>query len=153
MEASARGAAERGARVLGVTCRVVRTGRGATVNRHVHALIDAPDLFTRIEIMLRRASGYVVLPGGTGTLAELGLAWEHLNKGFLAGRPLVCVGPFWQPVIDAVEAGQPGAERTIRWAQGADEVIEHLRAALGEIPEEDRTFTAGEEIQDVDARR
>jgi predicted Rossmann-fold nucleotide-binding protein len=49
----------------------------------------------------------VVLPGGTGTLAELALVWEMMNKSALArtvgGRkPLLVMAPYWQPVVDCL---------------------------------------------------
>jgi len=45
-----------------------------------------------------------VLPGGTGTLAELALVWEMMNKSSLAktvgGRkPLLVMERYWQPVV------------------------------------------------------
>ncbi|MBZ5546142.1 MAG: hypothetical protein LAO07_21155, partial [Acidobacteriia bacterium] len=44
----------------------------------------------------------------TGTLAELALVWEMMNKSSLArtvgGRkPLLVMSPYWQPVIDCLK--------------------------------------------------
>jgi hypothetical protein len=57
--------------------------------------------------LIERGDAYIVLPGGTGTLAELALSWEMMNKGSLSktvgGRkPLLAMAPYWQPVIDCL---------------------------------------------------
>jgi len=140
MEAASRGARESGARVTGVTCVAVRQVRGVAANPHVHEVIDVPALFERIEIMIRRAAGYVVLPGGTGTLAELALAWEHVSKAFIAPRPIVCVGAAWKPIIDAVSAAQSGAEGNIIWADTPDQVVRIISESAIEVAEHDRNF-------------
>jgi predicted Rossmann-fold nucleotide-binding protein len=49
-----------------------------------------------------------VLPGGTGTLAELAMAWEMMNKSSLSrtvgGRkPLLVMEGYWRPVIDCLK--------------------------------------------------
>jgi predicted Rossmann-fold nucleotide-binding protein len=58
--------------------------------------------------LIERGDAYLVLPGGTGTLAELALVWEMMNKGSLSqtvgGRkPLLVMAPYWQPVIDCLQ--------------------------------------------------
>ena len=68
------------------------------------------DLFQRLETLIRLGRAYVAFPGGTGTLTELALVWELLNKGLLSGnRPLIVFGEGWQPVIDHVISNHPGA--------------------------------------------
>jgi uncharacterized protein (TIGR00730 family) len=105
MEASARGAVEAGGRTIGVTCTAF--GRGAP-NPYVRQEVPTFDLFQRLQMLIRLGRAYVVLPGGTGTLAELALVWELLNKGLLRGeRPLIVLGDSWQPVIDCVMRAQP----------------------------------------------
>lgn len=107
MEASARGAVEAGGHTIGVTCK--RLGRGGP-NPYIRQEVPAADLFERLRTLLRLGQAYVVLPGGTGTLAELALAWELLNKGLLSGeRPLIVLGDSWQPVLDCVTRVQPTA--------------------------------------------
>jgi hypothetical protein len=143
MGAVSAGGREAGAFVLGVTTGVIRNLRGISINRYLHASIDAPTLFTRIEIMLRRASGCVILPGGTGTLAELGLAVEHVAKGFMSPRPIVFVGDAWKPAIAA--AAETGPCASLHWADTPQQVVDILRAHAIALPEAERNFTAGEE--------
>lgn len=128
MEASARGAREGGAHVIGVTCGAIRASRGAVVNAYVTELIDAPSLLARLEVLMRRAGGYVFLEGATGTLAELGVFWEHLHSRLIAPRPLVCLGPAWVPLIVAVAQEQPSAAACVTIAADVDGAVRVLAA-------------------------
>jgi len=40
--------------------------------------------------------------GGTGTLVELALSWEYINKGLSPPKPIVLLGDFWNSVVDTV---------------------------------------------------
>ncbi len=98
MEGVSRGAREAGGHTIGVTAEVFGSAANAWVVEEVRVKTWQDRLFE----LIRRGDGYVVLPGGTGTLAELAVIWELLNKGFLARKPLVVLGDFWQPVLDLV---------------------------------------------------
>jgi len=107
MEAAARGAVEAGGHTIGVTCTRFRRGGP---NPYIRQEVPTFDLLQRLNTLLQLGQAYVVLPGGTGTLTELALAWELLNKGLLSGeRTLVVLGDCWQPVIDCVARVQPSA--------------------------------------------
>ena len=67
---------------------------------------DCADLPSRITTLLDRGDGYVVLRGATGTLAEIGLLLEMMNKGLMAVKPVVFLGDFWAPLLGLL-AGQP----------------------------------------------
>lgn len=109
MEAAARGAMEAGGHTIGVTC--TRFGGRSGANPYIRQEIPTFDLFRRLETLIRLGRAYVVLPGGTGTLAELALTWELLNKGLLPGdRPLIVLGDSWQPVIECIEQAQPDSK-------------------------------------------
>jgi hypothetical protein len=104
MEASARGAREAGGHTIGVTCEVWTS----KANPWIIEEVRTKSFSERIMTLLERGDAYVVLPGGTGTLAELALAWEMMNKASLsktAGgiRPLLVMSPYWEPVIACLE--------------------------------------------------
>ncbi len=128
MEAAARGATEVGGHTIGVTCVLFRDRGGA--NAYVREEIRAPDLLARLRVLIERGDGYVVLPGGTGTLTELALVWEMVNKGLVQPRPIVLLGPHWAPVVTAVRAEQPDA-LDLPVAHTPAEAVARLRAALG----------------------
>jgi predicted Rossmann-fold nucleotide-binding protein len=59
---------------------------------------------------VRRADGFVACKGGTGTLVELAVVWEMLNKSVISGKPVVVLGDFWTPILERVrevELGHP----------------------------------------------
>jgi uncharacterized protein (TIGR00730 family) len=108
MEATARGAREAGGHTVGVTCAVWPF----RANPWVAEEIRTKSFPERIMTLIERGDAYAVLPGGTGTLAELALAWEMMNKSSLSKtvggrRPLLVMTPYWQPVIDCLR--QEGA--------------------------------------------
>lgn len=127
MAASAAGAKSAGAVTIGVTCAAF--GRGGA-NRYIDREINMPDLPSRLGRLIELGDGYVVLPGGTGTLVELSTVWEMLNKGLVRGRPLVLLGRFWQPVLECVGADDPAAGRLIDVAGTPAEAVESLAAVL-----------------------
>jgi uncharacterized protein (TIGR00730 family) len=116
MEATARGAREAGGHTLGVTCAIW----SAAANPWIEEEVRAQSFLERLRFLIERGDAYIVLPGGTGTLAELALAWEMMNKSALSqslgGRkPLLIMVPYWQPVIDCLSQevllAEPGATR------------------------------------------
>jgi hypothetical protein len=108
MAASARGAREAGGHTIGVTC----TLWPGKANQWIVEEVRVANFMDRLTGLIERGDAYVVLPGGTGTLAELALVWEMMNKSTLArtvgGRkPLLVMAPYWQPVVDCL--GQESA--------------------------------------------
>jgi len=104
MEASARGAREAGGKTIGVTCKVWPSRANPWIEQEVQTESFPERLMTLIE----RGDAYIVLPGGTGTLAELALVWEMMNKATLSktvgGRkPLLVMTPYWLPVIECLK--------------------------------------------------
>ena len=123
MTASSEGARDAGAMAIGVTCGEIQDRRNVEPNEFLHEVIEVPVLVRRLELLMKLAGGYAILPGGTGTIAELGIVWEHINKSFIAPRPIVCVGAVWQPIIDFVVANQEDARVTIEVVNTADEAV------------------------------
>ena len=140
MEASARGAREAGGHTIGVTC-VLWASRA---NPWIVEEIRTHSFLERLTTLIERGDAYIVLPGGTGTLAELALVWEMMNKSALAktvgGRkPLLVMSPYWQPVIECLrQEGQLNAKSTWRapameivtLVTTVDEAVERLRKQL-----------------------
>ncbi len=104
MEASAHGAASAGGHTIGVTCRAFGRRRP---NAHVRQEVPTFDLLGRLNTLVRLGGAYVVLPGGTGTLLELALVWESMNKSLLRSRTVVLLGEFWMPVIACLRQAHP----------------------------------------------
>lgn len=99
MEAASRGAAETGGHVIGVTATPIQQLRRAGPNAWVAQVIPYDTLRDRLLHLILHADGYVIMPGGIGTLNELILAWELMRVREIPPRPLVCYGGFWQAIL------------------------------------------------------
>jgi uncharacterized protein (TIGR00730 family) len=111
MEAVSRGAKETGGHVIGVTVDVIARNFQRLPNAYLDQEVRTAQLLERIDKMIELGAGYVVLPGGAGTLAELSIVWNLAQLGALQGKPLVVVGHGWERVlrtmIDEMHAIEP----------------------------------------------
>jgi uncharacterized protein (TIGR00730 family) len=136
MEAASRGAKEAGGQTLAVTAAFFRS----RANRWVDEEVRVKTWQERLFELIHRGSGYVVCPGGTGTLVELAVVWEMLNKGVMRGKPFVALGEFWKPIIERVrevELGHPSpwgesAERIVRVVPRPSDAAEYLAEKFSE---------------------
>jgi hypothetical protein len=117
MEAASRGASESGGHVLGVTSSFFRS----QTNPWVKEETSMPTWHERLFELVRVADGYVACKGGTGTLVELAVVWEMLNKKAMEQRPFVVLGDFWQPIIDRVSEVERG--RASRFGEPRDPLV------------------------------
>jgi uncharacterized protein (TIGR00730 family) len=104
MEGVSRGAKEAGGKTYGVTAEFFKRKANAWVDTEVR--LETWD--ERLFELVRLADGFAVCKGGTGTLVELAVVWEMLNKSVIAGKPIVVVGDFWQPILDRVREVEQG---------------------------------------------
>ncbi len=124
MEATAKGAAQAGGTVIGVTCSAFKN---SVANAYVTREVVTGSLDERLDTLVRLGRAYVVLPGGTGTLLELATVWELKNKRFLdQGKPIVLAGEFWRPLVDLVAGDDPSCMKAVAFAETADEVAESI---------------------------
>jgi len=117
MEAVSRGAKEAGGRTLAVTAQFFRP----SANRWIDEEVRVNTWQDRLFELIKRGSGYVACPGGTGTLVELAVVWEMLNKGAMRKKPLVVLGDFWQPVIERVREVELG--HSSQWGEQDEPLI------------------------------
>ncbi|MDD5326664.1 MAG: LOG family protein [Phycisphaerae bacterium] len=121
MLAAAKGAAEAGGEAVGVTCSAFKRGRA---NEYITREIVTGSLDERLNTLIEIGQGYVVLPGGTGTLLELAKVWELKNKGFIKeDKPIILVGGFWKPLVDLIASDDPKSIRCIRLADEPGQII------------------------------
>jgi len=117
MEAVSRGAKESGGRTLAVTAEFFR----ARANRWIDREVRVASWQERLFELVRLASGYVACPGGTGTLVELAVVWEMINKRVMRGKPFVALGDFWQPIIERVREVETG--HVAPWGEASERLI------------------------------
>jgi uncharacterized protein (TIGR00730 family) len=135
MEAVSRGAKEAGGKTVGVTADFFKA---AKLNPWIDVEVRMKTWEERLFELIRRADGFVACKGGTGTLVELAVVWEMMNKSVMAGKPFAVLGDFWQPILDRVrevELGHPGPwgeanGRLVHVAVTPDDVANHLTTKL-----------------------
>jgi uncharacterized protein (TIGR00730 family) len=97
MEAVSRGARVAGAHVVGITMARFED----RVNPYVLEEIHTANFYERFGWLVDRAEGYVAMPGGIGTLAEVSFAWQEILLGIVPKRPLILVGEEWRAMHDS----------------------------------------------------
>ena len=118
MEAVSRGAKESGGKTYGVTAEFFKPKANPWIDNEIRLKTWQERLFELVRI----ADGFVACKGGTGTLVELAVVWEMLNKSVISGKPLVVLGDFWAPILDRVrevELGHPGP-----WGEANGKLVE-----------------------------
>jgi uncharacterized protein (TIGR00730 family) len=124
MLAAAKGAAEIGGKIIGVTCSAFK---GSRANQYITREIVTASLDERLDMLIKLGQAYVVLPGGTGTLLELSMVWELKNKGFFtADKPIILVGGFWKSLVDLVATDDPNSSRYIIQVKQPEQIIEFV---------------------------
>jgi uncharacterized protein (TIGR00730 family) len=134
MAAVSRGAKEAGGKTYGVTAEFFR----APANSWIDVEVRVKTWQERLFELIRLAHGFVACKGGTGTLVELAVVWEMLNKSVMTGKPLAVLGNFWSPIIECVRSvelahGSPWGEaneRLIYVAATPEEAARHLKEKL-----------------------
>lgn len=103
MEGASRGALEQGGSTLGVTCSLFED---RAPNVYLTRVVETPDLYQRQRVLVESSSGYVILRGKSGTLAEAFLVWALHRSGSLVGRPVVLLGDSWARLLrELADAG------------------------------------------------
>jgi uncharacterized protein (TIGR00725 family) len=105
MEAVSRGAKDAKGKTYGVTAEFF----SRKANQWIDVEVRLKTWEERLFELIRLADGFVACKGGTGTLVELAVVWEMLNKSVIAGKPMAVVGDFWQPILDRVREVESGS--------------------------------------------
>ena len=132
MGAYARGAHEAGGKVLGIIPDFL-VGKERALREVEHIVVRS--MHERKQKFFEESDGFVILPGGIGTLEEIVelLSWRRLD---LHTRPVVFYNPdnFWQPLFDlfqhTVDAKLTPANFMGAWnvVERVDQVVPSLRA-------------------------
>lgn len=98
MQAANQGAAEAGARSIGLT---IELPREEEPNPFADTVVPFEHFFVRKTVFVRYSCAFVALPGGFGTLDELFEALTLIQTGKLRDFPVILIGvEFWSGVVD-----------------------------------------------------
>lgn len=136
MEAASRGAVESGGTAVGIVSRVFPE---RAPNRFLTEAVETADLHERTRQLVERADGFVVLPGKSGTLAELFWLFALHRAGCLGLRPVVLVGGAFRPLLrhlaqeGMIEPERFDVARVVDTPEEALEAIESFLAGVREV--------------------
>ena len=98
MEAANRGAREAGGRSVGSN---IVLPREEEPNPYLDLWVDFEYFFVRKVMLVKYSYGFVVLPGGFGTMDEIFETLTLVQTGKIEGFPIVVMGSeYWQPILD-----------------------------------------------------
>lgn len=132
MEACSQGANEAGGHVVGVTVELFE--HRSSVNRWVHERVHTEQLYQRLEYLVGRATGFIVLPGSIGTLNELFLTWTLVSVSGRAPAPIVLLGTHWQRFLESLHDPDLVRPELFRFVQYAATSAEAARLVLAASP-------------------
>jgi uncharacterized protein (TIGR00730 family) len=118
MEAVSRGAKNAGGKTYDVTADFFA---GAKANQWVDVEVRVKTWQERLFKIINLGDGFVACKGGTGTLAELAVAWEMMNKSVMPARPFVTLGEYWAPILNCVRGVEVGQENP--WAEAEAQIL------------------------------
>jgi uncharacterized protein (TIGR00730 family) len=141
MEAANKGALEAGGTSVGLG---IELPFEQGLNRYVDLGVNFRYFFARKTMFVKYAQGFIVLPGGFGTLDELFEALTLVQTRKVTSFPLVLMGrDYWSGLLDWLR-GTAGAAGTINvkdidllhLTDDADEAVDIiLRAENGHVPQ------------------
>jgi len=99
MDAVSRGAAEKGQEAIGITVETFNARKSSYLTKE----IECRNLLDRLGKLIELDDAYIILKGGTGTLVELSLVWEMINKHAIAFKPVACHGEMWSGLVETME--------------------------------------------------
>ncbi len=109
MEAANRGAAEGGARSVGLN---IQLPAEQEANPYSNVTLDFRYFFVRKVLFIKYAQAYVVLPGGFGTLDELFEALTLIQTDRIKPFPVILVeSDYWKNLLDWVHERLLGSDK------------------------------------------
>jgi uncharacterized protein (TIGR00730 family) len=132
MEAANRGAREIGGRSVGCSIQLPIEQRP---NAFLDRSVTMHYFFVRKALLIKYSYGFVVMPGGAGTLDELFEALTLIQTGKIKNFPIVIMGTsYWKELIDFIgkiaEFGMisPSDVDLIYATDSVEEALEHIRS-------------------------
>jgi uncharacterized protein (TIGR00730 family) len=139
MEAANKGAMEAGGLSIGLN---IDLPQEQAPNRYLGKLLNFKYFFVRKVIFVKYSVGFIIAPGGFGTLDELFEATTLVQTRRIRPFPVILLGAaYWQGLLDwlrdvvvAERRVTPAELAILRVADTPEEVLAHLRSASPALP-------------------
>ncbi len=99
MDAVSKGCSQNGGEAIGVTLDIYNSIPSKFLTKE----IKCKTLFERLTNLIQTGDAFVVLQGGTGTLVELAIIWEFINKNMIVEKPIAVHGTMWNTITELME--------------------------------------------------
>ncbi|HUG42637.1 MAG TPA: TIGR00730 family Rossman fold protein [Acidobacteriota bacterium] len=137
MEAANRGAKDVGGHSVGAN---IVLPFEQDPNPYLDLSVDFRYFFVRKVMLIKYSYGFIVLPGGFGTLDEVFETLTLIQTGTISGFPIVVMGAdYWKPILsfveqDMVREGTIGPEdpRFLMTTDSPEQAVEMIRSTLRE---------------------
>lgn len=129
MEAISKGVKSAGGKTTGIGVK----GWTAIPNQYIDEAILMPNLMERIVELVTIADAYIIFKGGTGTLVEISVALELMNKNAMPQKPMIFYTDFWKNVIEILKPDSPALknliEKNVNFISSPDEITGILQGS------------------------
>jgi uncharacterized protein (TIGR00725 family) len=126
MEAISKGAKSAGGKTIGVTVK----DWSSIPNKWIDEEIRMTNLMERILKLITIADAYIIFKGGTGTLVEISVTLELMNKKQMPEKPMIFYGKTWNDLCGILKQDSPALkkliERNIRFIQQPSELSGYI---------------------------
>lgn len=129
MDAVSKGAKDMGSKTVGVILEKYFSKPSV----HLSETIVCKTLFERIETLLNRGDGFIILEGGTGTFLELAAVWEYINKGLCEKKPVACLGDMWRRIVFEMDIRMEKEDRETGVIKCFDTIEECAEYVCGQL--------------------
>ena len=131
MEAANRGAKDAGGRSVGCN---IRLPFEQSHNPYLDRWVTMEHFFVRKTLLIKYSYGFIIMPGGFGTMDEMFEALTLIQTKKLKSFPIVIMGSdFWPEMRQFMEHMLRGATISaedldlIKWTDSVDEAVAHLQ--------------------------
>ncbi len=131
MEAANRGAKDAGGRSVGCN---IRLPFEQSHNPYLDRWVTMEHFFVRKTLLIKYSYGFIIMPGGFGTMDEMFEALTLIQTRKLKSFPIVIMGTdFWPEMRQFMEHMLRGATISaedldlIKWTDSVDEAVAHLQ--------------------------
>ena len=132
MEAANRGAFENGGRSIGCNIMLPHEQRE---NHYVQRSVEFRYFFVRKTLLIKYSYGFVIMPGGWGTMDEMFEALTLIQTGKIQEFPVILFGKeYWKHLIELTEdmiqnktIAPDDIQRHLLITDSVDEMVAHLK--------------------------